>query len=275
MPELAGRVFDVYTCVTEYVLHAGDPYASLAEFARRLRDHAHAGGALRGEAFGATLLGEIELLTGDPHAARSHLLEAAALSREAGAIGGEALARARLGEALTHLDERSEAREQLDEALALAHASALADHLLFVVHGPLLRVPEDPPEALALVDRAEALLDETPKCLFCPVDYYLAAATACARAGDTARAHAFLARVEHTAGLWNGRPWGPAAAEARGAVLAADGDKEAAIQALRHAITGYATAGQRLNQARARRTLNEYLATPRHAYARRTITPIA
>ena len=108
-----------------------------------------------------------------------------ALSRQAGAIGGEALARARLGEALTHLGERSAAREQLDEALALAHASALADHLLFIVHGPLLRVPEDPAEALALVDRAEALLDETPKCLFCPIDYYLAAATACARAGDT------------------------------------------------------------------------------------------
>lgn len=261
VPQLAGRVFDVYTCVTEYVLHAGDPYASLADFARRLREHARAGGALRGEAFGTTLLGEIELLTGDPQAARTHLLEAAALSREAGAIGGEALARARLGEALTHLDERSEAREQLDEALALAHASALADHLLYIVHGPLLRVPEDPAEALALVDRAEALLDETPKCLFCPIDYYLAATSACAGAGDTARAHAFLARVEQTAGLWNGRPWAPAATEARGAVLGAEGDKEAATQALRHAITGYATAGQRLNEARARRTLNEHLAT--------------
>ncbi|MGN6167139.1 MAG: hypothetical protein ACTHQQ_03085, partial [Solirubrobacteraceae bacterium] len=221
-----------------------------------------------------TLLGEIELLTGDPHAARTHLLQAAALSCEAGAIGGEALARARLGEALTHLDERNEAREQLDAALALAHASALADHLLFVVHGPLLRVPEDPAEALALVDRAEALLDETPKCLFCSIDYYLAAATVCARAGDTTRGHAFLARLETTARLWNGRPWAPAAAEARGAVLGADGDPEAATQALQYAITGYATAGQRTNEARARRTLNEYLSAPRHAGVRRTITAI-
>ena len=265
VPELAGRVFDVYTCVTEYVLHAGEPYAHLAEFARRLREHAHAGGALRGEAFSTTLLGEVELLTGDPQAARMHLFEAAALSRKAGAIGGEALARARLGEALTHLGERSAAREQLDEALALAHASALADHLLFIVHAPLLRLAEDHAEALALVDRAEALLDETPKCKFCPIDYYLAGATACARAGDTIRAHAFLARVERTAGLWNGGPWAPAAAEARGAVLAADGDKEAATQALRRAIAGYATAGQRLNEARARRSLGEHLASLRPA----------
>jgi tetratricopeptide (TPR) repeat protein len=274
-PELAGRVFDVYTCVTEYVLHAGDPYASLAEFARDLREHAHAGGALRGEAFGTTLLGEIELLTGDPRGARAHLLEGAELSREAGAIGGEALGRARLGEALTHLDKRDEAREQLEEALALAHASSLADHLLFIVHGPLLRVPEDPAEALALVDRAEAVLDETPRCLFCSIDYYLAAATACARARDTTRAHAFLTHLEATAGLWNGRSRAPAAAEARGAVLAADGDIEAATQAFRRAIAGYAAVGQGLNEGRARRALGEYLATPGYADARRTITPLS
>jgi DNA-binding SARP family transcriptional activator len=260
VPDLAGRVFDVYTCVTEYVLHSGEPYLRLAEFARRLRERARAGGALRGEAFSTTLLGEIELLTGDLQAAQTHLLQAATLSRQAGAIGGEALSRTRLGEALIHLGKRGAAREQLDEALALAHASALAGHLLYIVHGPLLRVPDDPAEALALVDRAEALLDENPQCQFCPVDYYLAGATACARAGDTTRAHVFLARVEKTAGLWNGGPWAPAAAEARGAVLAADGDTEAATHALRRAIAGYATAGQRLNEDRARRSLSEHLA---------------
>jgi tetratricopeptide (TPR) repeat protein len=248
-------VFDVYTCVTEYVLHAGEPYARLAEFARRLREHAHTGGAVRGEAFSTTLLGEIELLTGDPQAARTHLLAAAALSREVGSPGGEALARARLGEALGHLGERSAAREQLDEALALAHASPMADHLLFIVYWPLLRLAEDPAEAFALVDGAEALLDGAPKCQFCPVDYYLAAATACAHAGDATRAHDFLARVEHAAGLWNGRPWAAAAAEARGAVLYADGEMDTATRALRHAISGYAAAGQGLNEERARRLL--------------------
>ena len=70
--------------------------------------------------------------------------------------------------------------------------------------------------------------------------------------------------MEATAGLWNGGPWAPAAAEARGAVLAADGDQEAATQELRHAIAGYGTAGQRLNEARARRSLSE-LVTLGHA----------
>ena len=255
VPGLAGRVFDAYFCVTEYVLHSGDPYARLGEFAHRLREHANAAGARRGEAFGLTLLGEIELLTGDIDAARAHLAEAVTLSVQVGAIGGEALARARLGEALLGLGEPSAARAQLEEAVSLAHASSLADHLLYVVHAPLLRVPDDPAEALALLDRAEALLDAEPKCLFCPTDYYIAAATVCARAGEAARAHAFLAHAEHAAGLWKRGPWSAATAEARAAVLTADGDAPGAADALQRAVTGYATAGQRRNAARARDAL--------------------
>jgi tetratricopeptide (TPR) repeat protein len=232
--ELAGRVFDAYLCVTEYVLHSGDPYTRLAEFARRLRGHAHAAGARRGEAFATTVLGEVELLTGDAQAARAHLLEAVRLSRQVGAIGGEAIARARLGEAQLHLGERTAARNQLEEALALAHASSLADHLLPLIHGPLLR-----------------------KCKFCSADYYVAAASVCARAGHASRAHAFLGRAEQAAGLWNGGPWAAAAAEARAIVLGADGDQVGATQALRRAIAGYSTAGQRLNEARARHALGE------------------
>jgi ATP/maltotriose-dependent transcriptional regulator MalT len=248
-------VFDAYFCVTEYVLHSGDPYTRLSEFARRLREHAHAAGARRGEAFGLTVLGEIELLTGDIGAARAHLSEAVTLSLQVGAIGGEALARARLGEALLALGERPAARAQLEEAVSLAHASSLADHLLYVVHAPLLRVPEEPAEALALLNRAEALLDAEPKCMFCPADYYIAAATVCARAGESARAHAFLAQAEHAAGLWKRGPWSAAVAEARAAVLAADGDVPGAADALRRAVTGYATAGRRRNAARARHAL--------------------
>ncbi len=259
VPELAGRVFDAYLCVTEYVLHTGGPYTRLGEFARQLRDHAHAVGARRGEAFGATLLGEVELMTGDPMAARAHLLDAAALNREVGAIGGEAVARVRLGEALLDLGERGAAYEQLEEAVALAYTSTLSEHLILLVHGPLLRAAEDPAEALAVVARAEALLDGEPQCPVCSVDYHVAAATACAGVGDGARARAFLGRVDEVAALWDGGPWAPAAAEARAAVLRAEGEKDAAVQALRGAIAGYAAAGQLRNEARVRRALTRHL----------------
>ena len=96
--------------MTEYVLTTGDPYDRVASFAKRLRAQAHQAGARRGEAFAATVLGETELFTDDPEAARAHLVDAAQLSRAVGAVGGESLARMRLGEALLHLGDRAGAR---------------------------------------------------------------------------------------------------------------------------------------------------------------------
>ena len=254
-PELAGRVFDAYLCVTEYVLAAGDPYDRVAGFAKRLRAQAHQAGARRGEAFGATVLGETELFTDNLEAARAHLIDAARLSREVGAVGGESLARLRLGEALLHLGDRAGARAQLEEALELAHISPLADHLLFLVYGVLLRVPAEPAEALSLIERAETLFDPRWVCQFCPTGYHVAAATVCARAGRPEHAREFMERAEHGATRWPGGPWPAALAEARAELLLAEGDRRAAADALRRAAEGYAAAGQLLNERLAREAL--------------------
>jgi len=254
-PELAGRVFDAHLCVTEYVLTAGDPYDRVAGFAKRLRAQAHQAGARRGEAFAATVLGETELFTDNLEAARAHLVDAARLSREVGAVGGESLARMRLGEALLHLGDRAGARAQLEEALELAHISPLAQHLLFLVYGVLLQVPEESAEALALIERAEALFDPRWVCQFCPTGYHVAAATVCARAGELERAREFLERAEHDADGRMGGPWPAAVAQARAELLLAEGDRRAAAEALRRAAEGYAAAGQLLNERQAREAL--------------------
>jgi DNA-binding SARP family transcriptional activator len=254
-PELAGRVFDAYLCVTEYVLTAGDPYERVAGFAKRLRAQAHQAGARRGEAFAATVLGEIELLTDNLEAARVHLVEAARLSREVGAVGGESLARMRLGEVLLNMGDRAGARAQLDEALELAHISPLTQHLLFLVYGVLLQIPEESAEALALIERAETLFDPRWVCQFCPTGYHVAAATVCARAGRLERARGFLERAEEGTRRWRGGPWPSAVAEARAELLLAEGDQRAAADALRRAAEGYAAAGQLLNERRAREAL--------------------
>ena len=254
-PELAGRVFDAYLCVTEYVLTAGDPYDQVAGFAKRLRAQAHQAGARRGEAFAATVLGETELFTDNLEAARAHLLDAARLSREVGAAGGESLARMRLGEALLHLGDRAGARAQLEQALELAHISPIAQHLLFLVYGVLLQVPDDAAEALVLIDRAETLFDPRWVCRFCPTGYHVAAAAVCARAGQPERAREFLERAEQGAGGWPGGPWPAAVAHARAQLLLAEGDQRAAADALRRAAEGYAAAGQLLNERRAREKL--------------------
>jgi DNA-binding SARP family transcriptional activator/tetratricopeptide (TPR) repeat protein len=254
-PALAGRVFDAYLCVTEYVLTAGDPYERLAGFAKRLRAQAQRAGARRGEAFAATVLGETELFTGDLEAARAHLLDAARLSRELGAVGGESLARMRLGETLLHLGDRAGARAQLEEALELAHISPIAPHLVFLVSGVLVQVPEDSAEALGLIDRVETLFDPRWVCPFCPTGYHVAAATACAGAGQLERGREFLKRAEFGAGRWPGGPWPAAVAEARAALLLAEGDQRNAAEALRRAAEGYAANGQLLNERRAREAL--------------------
>jgi tetratricopeptide (TPR) repeat protein len=260
-PGLAGRVFDAYLCVTEYVLTAGDPYERLAGFAKRLRAQAQQAGARRGEAFAATVLGETELFTGNLEAARAHLLDAARLSRELGAVGGESLARMRLGETLLHLGDRAGARAQLEEALELAHISPTAPHLVFLVCGVLLQVPDDSTEVLALMDRVETLFDPRWVCPFCPTGYNVAAAKACAGAGQLDRARGFLQRAEFGAARWPGGPWPAAVAEARASLLLAEGDQQSAADALRRAAEGFAANGQFLGERRAREAL-ERLGVP-------------
>jgi len=254
-PELAGRVFDAYLCVTEYVLTAGDPYEDVAGFAKRLRAQARQAGARRGEAFAATVLGEVELLTGNLEAARAQLVDAARLSREVGATAGESLARTRLGEALLHLGDRAGARAQLDQALELAHVSTVPQHLLFHVYGALLQAAADDAEAMAMIERAETLFDPRWLCQFCPTGYHVAAASVCTRAGALQRAREFLARAERGAAAWLSGPWAAAVAEARAELLLAEGDPRAAGEALRRAAEGYAAAGQLLNERRARAAL--------------------
>ncbi|MFL5874917.1 MAG: ATP-binding protein [Solirubrobacteraceae bacterium] len=254
-PALAGRVFDAYLCVTEYVLTSGDPYDRIAAFAKRLRAQAQQAGARRGEAFAGTVLGEVELFTGHLEDARTHLADAARLSRDVGASGGESLARMRLGEVLLELGDRAGARAQLDQALELAHVSPLAQHLLFLVYAVLLRVPEDDAEALALIDQAEALFDPRWVCTFCPTGYHVAAASVCARAGQLERARGFVRRAEQGAGCWPAGPWPAAVAEVRAELLRAEGDDRAAADALRRAAEGYAAAGLVLNERRARERL--------------------
>jgi tetratricopeptide (TPR) repeat protein len=254
-PGLAGRVFDAYLCVTEYVLTAGDPYERLAGFAKRMRAEAQQAGARRGEAFAATVLGETELFTGNLEAARMHLLDAARLSRQLGAVGGESLARMRLGETLLYLGDRAGASAQLEEALELAHISPIAPHLVYLVCGVLLQVPEDSGEALALIDRVETLFDPRWVCPFCPTGYHVAAAIACAGAGELERARAFIERAKFGASRWPGGPWPAAVAEARSALLLAEGDRRGAADALRRAAEGYAANGQLLGERRARQAL--------------------
>jgi DNA-binding SARP family transcriptional activator len=255
VPELAGRVFDSYLCITERVLESGEPYPRVAAFAKRLRAEARRAGARRGEAFAATVLGETELLTGDLPRARDSLLEAARLAREAGAPGAETLARLRLGEAFLHLGDRAAASTQLEEALELAQVPALARHMLFLVYGVLVRLPEDPLEAVRVAERGEQLFDPRWLCPTCPLEYWLASSTACAQAGELESAERYARLVREASAVLRGGPSRAAVDEAEGHLLLAQGAHARAHERLGLALEGYAAAGQRLRQRRVRETL--------------------
>jgi tetratricopeptide (TPR) repeat protein len=255
VPELAGRVFDAYLCVTERVLESGEPYPRVAAFAKRLRAEARRAGARRGEAFAATVLGETELLTGDLPRARDSLLEAARLARETGAPGAEALARLRLGEALLHLGDRPAASTQLEEALELAQIPSLARHLLFLVYGVLVRVPEDPREAVRVVERGQQFFNPSWLCPTCPLEYWLASATVYAQAGELEGAERFTELVRHASGAWPAGPSRAAVHEAEAHVLLAHGAPARARERFGLALEGYAAAGQALRERRVRDTL--------------------
>jgi len=251
-PDLAQTVFDALHCTAEYVLASGQPYAPLVAAARELRATAERSAASRAQAFAATVLGEAELLIGDLDTADAQLRDAVRLNEAAGSTCGRALALLRHAEVTAALGGQAEASELLDEALALARWSPLANHLLYLVYGVMLRVSSEPARSLAVLDQADMSLEEYRGCAFCAAGFHVAATMACAAAGDLARARQFLELAERGARLWTGGPQSAAVAEARGRVSLADGTPEDARRHLHRAAEGFADAGQVLNEARAR-----------------------
>jgi len=75
VPHLALRVFDGHLCITQRFLYGARPYADVIAFADALATEAKRVGAARGHAFGTTLRGEAEWLSGDVVSARQHLLD--------------------------------------------------------------------------------------------------------------------------------------------------------------------------------------------------------
>jgi len=257
VPDLAGRMSDAYLCVTQYALQATEPFERLLAFARDLREKARRAGARRGEAFGATLLGEALLLTGDAQAARRQLTDAVRLNHEVGAIGGEALARTRLAEALAMAGDEVGSMAHLDEAIELAHTSTVVRHMLFIVYAVSIRLRSDPAAALAAVDVAEVVLEDQRGCGFCPIGYELTAASACARAGEPVRGRELLETAVRRSRMWPPGTWSAPIAESRGELAAAEGDAMQAEVQMRRAAEVYAAAGQRLHATRVAARLAE------------------
>lgn len=226
VPHLAVRVFDGHLCITQRFLYGARPYAEVIAFAEALAAEAQRLGAARGRAFGTTLRGEAEWLSGDVASARPHLCEGARLHRQLGGAVGEALSLQRLAELSLHEGRRDEARALVDEALDLARSTDIGFHLLDRIYGTRIQLhAEDPQSALqVLLDATASVRGPLETCPGCRITFAVPAAIAAARAGEVELAEQHEAQCAYLANVVMRLPaWHASHDEVRGHIDAAKG----------------------------------------------------
>jgi len=254
VPHLAVRVFDGHLCITQRFLYGARPYADVIAFADALATEAKRLGAARGQAFGTTLRGEAEWLSGDLTSARQHLREGARLHRALGGAVGEALSLQRLAELAMHEGQKNEARALIDEALDLARQTDIGFHLLDRIYGTRITMHADDPAAALHVmqDAAASVRGPLETCPGCRVTFAVPAAIAAARAGEVALAEQHESQCAYLADVVMRLPaWYAAHDEVRGHIAAAKGasaEETAALFAA--AVTRYRGAGQPVDATR-------------------------
>jgi hypothetical protein len=260
VPHLAMRVFDGHLCITQRFLYGSRPYGEVMDFADAIAAEAQRLGAVRGHAFGVTLRGEAELLSGDLDAAEAHLVLGGRLHRAIGGPTGEALSLQRRAEIALYRGERDAAAQLLDEALDVARSSDIGFHLLDRIYGTRLALHDDDPQrAFAALEEAEdAVRGPLETCPGCRITFAVPAAIAAARAGrlDVAARHeqavAYLASVVMKLPAWHA-----ARDEVAAEIALARQDPEGAAARFRAAAQAFDAAGHRLDAARCRRLANE------------------
>jgi tetratricopeptide (TPR) repeat protein len=247
---LATALFDAHLCVAEYLLYGPVPYPELIAESEDLRRRSAHAGALRGVAFATALIGETALLMGDLDRAERELLEAVELHRDIDAPAGECHSLQRLAEVRLAQGRREEAMVLLQRALPRGRFSQVAMHLLQRVYGSMIQAAPDPAAARAVVERAEATMGETDRCVFCAVMFAVPAAIACADVGDLERAREYVAAADQAASQWEGNAWQAAVLEARAHILRAEGRSEDAGGTLARAAQLFRQAGQPIDAVR-------------------------
>jgi DNA-binding SARP family transcriptional activator/tetratricopeptide (TPR) repeat protein len=252
LPHLAIRVFDGHLCITQRFLYGARPYADVIAFADALADEGARLGAARGHAFGVTLRGEAELLSGRLDDAEADLVEGGRLHRAIAGATGEALALQRLAELAIQRGQTDRAAALLAEALDLARVTDIGFHLLDRIYGTRIVLAGDPDGALAAVDEAEhAVRGPLETCPGCRITFAVPAAVACARAGQIDRAIEYEKATEFLAHVVMRLPaWNAAHEEVRGHVALAAGDTPGAHAHFSAAADQFGSAGHPFDHER-------------------------
>lgn len=253
VPHLALRVFDGHLCITQRFLYGARPYADVIAFAQTLSTEALRLGAARGHAFGVTLRGEAEWLSGNLTGAREHLREGARLHRAIGGPVGEALSLQRLAEVALHEGQRNEVRALIDEALDVARQTDIGFHLLDRIYGSrILLHADDPAAALHVMEDANvSVRGPLETCPGCRITFAVPAAIAAARAGQVELAEKHEEQCAYLANVVMRLPaWYAAHDEVRGHIAAARGGGREAGVRFASAAARFGAAGQPVDAER-------------------------
>ena len=260
VPHLAARVFDGQLCIAQRFLYGARPYAEVIAFAEALATEAQRIGSARGHAFGVTIRGEAELLSGDLPAAEEHLALGARLHRAIGAATGEAFSLQRLAEVAMHSGRLDDARIVLDEALDVARQTDVGFHLLDRIYGTRIQLAGSPAAALhALEDAREAVRGPLETCPGCRITFAVPAAIAAARARRLDLAQEYEAQTTYLANVVMRLPaWYAAHDEVRGHLAVARGEgRPVATARFAAAAARFLEAGHAIDAARCDRLAAE------------------
>jgi DNA-binding SARP family transcriptional activator/tetratricopeptide (TPR) repeat protein len=253
VPHLAMRVFDGQLCIAQRFLYGARPYAEVIEFAKSLAAEAQRIGAARGYAFGITIRGEAELLSGDLVSAKEHLTQGARLHRAIGGSTGEAFSLQRLSEVAMHRGHLDEAHAFLDEALDVARQTDVGFHLLDRIYGTYMQLANSPASALRALEEARAAVQgPLETCPGCRITFTVPAAIAAARAGRLDLAEDYASQTSYLANVVMRLPaWHAAHEEVRGHIgLAGNEDAASVKEKFAAAAAGFRTAGHPIDAAR-------------------------
>jgi DNA-binding SARP family transcriptional activator/tetratricopeptide (TPR) repeat protein len=253
VPHLAMRVFDGQLCIAQRFLYGARPYSQVIEFAQSLADEAKRIGAARGHAFGTTIRGEAELLSGDLAAAQEHLALGAKLHRAIGGATGEAFSLQRLSEVAMQQGRREDAHALLDEALDVARQSDVGFHLLDRIYGTYMQLADTPATALRALEEARAAVHgPLETCPGCRITFTVPAAIAAARAGRLDLAQDYASQTAYLADVVMRLPaWHAAHDEVRGHIGLASNEDAATVRSkFSAAAEGFRTAGHPIDAAR-------------------------
>jgi DNA-binding SARP family transcriptional activator len=253
VPHLAMRVFDGQLCIAQRFLYGARPYSQVIEFAQSLADEAKRIGAARGHAFGTTIRGEAELLSGDLAAAQMHLALGAKLHRAIGGATGEAFSLQRLSEVAMQQGRREDSHALLDEALDVARQSDVGFHLLDRIYGTYMQLADTPAAALRALEEARAAVHgPLETCPGCRITFTVPAAIAAARAGRLELAQDYASQTAYLADVVMRLPaWHAAHDEVRGHIGLASNEDAATVRSkFSAAAEGFRTAGHPIDAAR-------------------------